>query len=32
VIAVGSLQKLIPVLEQTLHIQMLLSDSRLTID
>jgi len=32
VIAVTSLQKLIPVLEQTLHIKMLLSDSRLTID
>ena len=32
VIAVGSLQKLIPVLEQTLHIQMLLSESRLIID
>ncbi len=32
VIAVGSLQKLIPVLEQTLHIQMLLSGSRLTIE
>jgi transmembrane sensor len=32
VIAIGSLQKLIPVLEQTLHIQMLLSGSRLTID
>ncbi|HEX9514067.1 MAG TPA: FecR family protein [Puia sp.] len=32
VIAVGSLQKLIPVLEQTLHIQMLLSGNRLSID
>jgi ferric-dicitrate binding protein FerR (iron transport regulator) len=32
VIAVGSLAKLIPVLEQTLHIQMLLSESRLTIE
>ena len=32
VIAVGSLQKLIPVLKQTLHIQMSLSGSRLTIE
>jgi ferric-dicitrate binding protein FerR (iron transport regulator) len=32
VIAVTSLPKLIPVLEQTLHIQMLLSENRLTIE
>jgi ferric-dicitrate binding protein FerR (iron transport regulator) len=32
VIAVGSLQKLIPVLEQTLHIQMTLSENRLIIE
>lgn len=32
VIAVGSLQKLIPVLEQTLHIQMTLLENRLIIE
>lgn len=32
VIAVGSLQKLIPVLEQTLHLQMTLSGNRLVIE
>lgn len=32
VIAVGSLQKLIPVLEQTLHIKMVLSENRLAIE
>lgn len=32
VIAVGPLQKLIPVLEQTLHLQMTLSDNRLVIE
>ena len=32
VMAVGSLHKLIPVLEQTLHIKMTLSDNRLVIE
>lgn len=32
VMAVGSLQKLIPVLEQTLHIKMTLSENRLVIE
>ncbi len=32
VIAVGSLQKLIPVLEQTLHVKMVVSGNRLTIE